>query len=254
MRELVRLATKWLWRCSLIVVCCISAKGTQVIMHVSRGRIIIAADSLMRHEGTSETLGCKIEQANGMFWASAGLDGHVATGYSVKRLIDTAAANRSSIRAILDVAGERLVPSLQKELPRIKRELPWFYQGIMQGGTILSVFAARETKVGLEGYAKEFRVSADRVTTEPARTCDRTSGCLLYSGRPELTQYLHAHPLVWQGDDRDVLAIERMMEVAIKAAPETIGPPISILQIAPNNTHWLRQNNCANIVTERNAR
>jgi len=219
-------------------------------MIVSPNHVVLGADSLLRGDSTNR-YGCKIMQSGAVFWAAAGLEDDSKTGFGVRKFIDQSAAKTSHVQDMLDSAGVRLLPSLQKEIPLIKRGMPWFYQRILNGGFILQIMAARETGVGLEAYVKEFRVVNDKVGTAPSRTCSQLQGCIFHAGANDaVSQYIASHDHeVW--DAKADMAIDRMMAVAFQADPANIGGPISILDISPNNTGWLRKNGCADIRSEK---
>src|ERR1019366_6655260 len=89
-----------------------------------------------------------------------------------------------------------------------------------------------------------------KVGTRPARPCSNIeTGCLLYSAPREVKEYIATHSSeIWGVSE--TTAIDKMMAVGIKADPAGIGPPISILKIAPNDVRWLRPSGCPSIKKE----
>jgi hypothetical protein len=216
--------------------------ATEAIMIVTREYVVIGADSLFI--GGTTRSGCKIEQSDGIFWVAAGLYDNRNTGFNVGKFISAARKNHPHPREMLDELGTRIIPSLQRELKAVKTGYPWFYQRILNSGVILTVMAAIPTGIGVEAYAKEFRIADNKITTLPAQTCSQIDGCILHAGAPAVGQYLKSKS-VWGLDS--LKAMDTLMSVALHDDRDAIGAPFSVLRISPNDTHWLRQNNCADI-------
>jgi hypothetical protein len=237
---------------------CVPSRATELIMIVSGsgGSAVLAADSLIiGDEGTLPRKGCKIKQTGKFFWVASGLTEDHARGYRVASFVHPPTTVQNATAAqMLDDVGKRILPSLQVEIPYIKREAPAFYAIIRKHGTILVLMAVHDSGVGIEAYAKEFWVDNDRVSTLPASTCaDLATGCIVASrltgDNSEIHRYIENHPETPQLDP--IVATDNIMALAIKIDPADVAPPVSILRIAPNSTRWLRQNDCADIQTDR---
>jgi hypothetical protein len=97
----------------LFFLCCRMVEATEVIMIVSNGRIIIAADSLVLG-GDAPVFSCKIDQSGGIYWAAAGFTAE-SPRYDSRKILIKAARKQYSVREMLDLAGLELLPALQKE-------------------------------------------------------------------------------------------------------------------------------------------
>ena len=222
---------------------CCHLRGTEIIVIIAADRVTLATDGLQRFHGRPQ-VGCKINQTGSVFWAAAGHVQDTGTGFNVKTFVDAAVKKQFRLQQMLDDIGVRIVPALQKELIFVKKEDPWVYQKYKTGGFILTLFAIRETGIGVETYVKGFPLVNDVVSANPAVT----DYGIVTTYNPTLDRYIKTHNSEVFGVD-DVQAIDRMMAVARSDDPESVGPPISILRVAPNSTHWLRQNNCPDIQT-----
>lgn len=221
------------------------AMATQTILIIYSDHVIIAADSLFTGAATPPRKGCKIRQSGSFFWTAGGVNSSADKRFDIDKLISDSAHGQLSTPEMLDHAGLRIAPALQREIPRLKREEPSFYNRAKATGTLLELIAARETGVGVEGYIKEFHISNDdKVSTPPARTCTRPGECRFYTSTA-IRQYSNAHPEIWNADA--VSTVNLLIGLAIDAEPLYSARPVSILQVAPNNTHWLQQNDCPNI-------
>jgi hypothetical protein len=225
----------------VLLFACPSSRATQEIMLISANRVLIGADSLWTGN-SGPTLGCKINQAGRFFWAASGLAFHDT--FSIDRFIVESAEKSGNTSQMLNDAGTRLLPALQKQVRWLKRDQPLAYQRFVLAGAILEVFAARDTGVGIEGYTKTFSLANDVITTAPARTCDMPCG--FHTPNAEMRQYITKHPQMWKGGDQ-VSAINLLLGLAIGGDPLYSAKPISILQVAPDDIRWLQQNNCPDI-------
>jgi hypothetical protein len=207
-----------------------SLGATEIIMIVSQERIILASDSVMH--GWYRTKGCKISQTNGIYWSADGLLGRTGK-FNVAQIMTTEGRKEvHDVRAFLDRVGEVLAPLLQKELPEIKKQP-------LLGDPLIELYAARDTGIGLEGFKKRIRIDGDRVFAIPAESCPEG---ICYTKDHGVEQYLKTHHDGGAGGDEAFVL--GMMDIATRTAPGDVGPPYSILRIAPNDTHWLRQNDC----------
>ena len=114
------------------------------------------------------------------------------------------------------------------------------------------LIAVRQKGRRVESYIKDFRLINDDVFADPARTCSRPQGCIFYTPLFELGQYINDrshHHDVW--DVGYVTALDHMMDIAIKAAPTIVAPPVSILEVTPDKTEWVRKNDCPDIQTNK---
>jgi hypothetical protein len=218
--------------------------ATQTMLIISNQQVIIAADSLFTGKA-SPRKGCKIRQSGRFFWTAEGVNNSADRRFDIDKLIYASARSQFSLPEMLDRAGLQIVPALQREIPRLKRQEPSFYSRAKESGVILKLLAARETGVGVGGYIKEFHISDDdKVSATPAHTCSKPGECRFYSSTV-IRQYVNTHPEIWSGDV--VSTVNLLLGLAIDADSAYSARPISILQLAPNNTRWLQQNDCSDI-------
>lgn len=229
---------------------CGQCRGTEIILVVSANGIILAADSKIVSPEKPPRTACKITQldAENFFWADAGLDSHPATGFSVANFFPKHARKNNTAQT-LDEIGVKILAPLQKELPLLQAEAPQFYSEVIKNGYILSLFAVRTNGEKIVGYVKDFRVEKGLVISLPAHSCTPAKGgnlCILLTKSPETIAIANT-PNLFSGDG--ILGIDKIMNTAIKADPEYVGPPISILFLTTNGGTWLRQGLCPNIAS-----
>jgi hypothetical protein len=235
---------------AFIALSCHVSSATEVVVIISNGRVLLAADSVATHyhHGKPTTIVCKISQNGTIFWTGAGLYDLDNANFHLGTIVRRIARNKTlNARELLDAVGNESLPILQKAIPVIKRELPEFYAKLKPHGHILTLFAVQGgADMAVRAYAKDFPVLDDVVSSNPARQCSGPSECILYAAPPGMDAYMESHHReVWEQDA--VASIDNLMKVGHNLDPSEIGPPISILQIAPNDIRWLRQNNCPDI-------
>jgi hypothetical protein len=222
--------------------------GTELIAIVTDDQVALAADSRVVEMGSGRrSTGCKLHQTESLFWAAAGIVDDQEQNYRLADFINTYIANMDA-RAALDALERDLMGPLQRELRALRRNHPAIYVAVMKGGFILTLFAVKVRGSGVEAFSKDFRVVNDTIEAEPATTC--ASGaerrrCVLATGSDAIRKYSTEHPEIWNADV--VHTIDALMDSASEADPEYIGPPYSILAVAPQRTEWLRQNNCPDL-------
>ena len=198
---------------------------------VSNGRVLLAADSLTLSETTPRTE-CKIKQSGSVFWAAAGLNTFGKTRFDLAKTIARVSRKHTHAEELLNIAGDEVLPVLQRSLPLVKKDIPWFYQRAIRDGYILSLLAVEDSGgIGVRVYAKDFPLSGDTITQKPAHQCSRPYECILYAAPNGMAAYIASHHHeVWDVDP--ITAIDTLMAVGQRMDPTTIGSPVSIVQFA----------------------
>jgi hypothetical protein len=231
----------WIWIVLALLTSAPTATATEVIVILTKDGALLSADSLEIISGKSPVQACKIHQTGCLLWIAAGSIGDTGTGFDVGDFFVQRAANKCDVRKNLNHLDSRLTTALQKEVPRIKQLQPEYYQKLLRGGYILSLFAAGVRRGKVEAYEKDFSFVNGLVHPTPATTC--APPCLLITRTTEVLGYANSHPV--SGDA--VSLTDKLMQIAQSADPDYVGPPTSILVLRNDGPRWIRQNNCPDI-------
>jgi len=224
-----------------------SVKATEIIMICYPDGVVLAADSLRVDSNGAPVSrnACKIHQAGRVWWSAAGLTGGGDTGFSLEELFATSAPKNSDTKSLLDVVGTRITDALQRDVLGLKQSHPDRYRLIIKNGAVvLTLFATQAIGNRFDSSRKDFAIIDDRVVPQPSSSSDPTNRRiqLLMEKQPEVDRYIETNPDVWNAPAEQF--VDRLMNVAIAADPDTIGPPVSILLIIKDGARWVRQNSC----------
>jgi hypothetical protein len=236
---------------ALILFCALAkgrSSGTELVMVVEKNRIVLAADSLVTDDPEHQSMRrCKIRQSgsDNYFYAVSGISSDHEIGFDSDSLF---AKRRKNIHgaASLDAIGATFLPHLQKELEVIRKEAPNRYNEFVQQGHMEALFVVDTFGNAKEGYVKDFNISNGRVVATPARSCivqgdSKVRRCTISSENSRMK-----NPVSEAGDI--VQSIHKIMDAAMSARPNEVGPPISILDIGPHRQpRWLEPGLCGEI-------
>jgi hypothetical protein len=166
----------WIWIVLALLTSAHTATATEVIVILTKDGALLSADSLEVVSGKPPVQACKIHQTGCLLWIAAGSVGDTGTGFDVSDFFVQRAANECDVRKNLNHLDSRLTTALQKEVPRIRQLQPEYYQKLIRGGYILSLFAAGVRRGKVETYEKDFSSSMDlsirlRPRHVPHRAC-----------------------------------------------------------------------------------
>jgi hypothetical protein len=230
------------------VLVCGRSLGTELVMVVEKNRIILAADSLVTDDPEHQSMRrCKIRQSgnDNYFYAVSGISSDHEIGFDSDSLF---AKRRKNLHgaASLDAIGATFLSHLQEELEVIRKEAPNRYNDFVGQGHMESLFVVDTFGNTKEGYVKDFNISNGRVVATPAKSCINTVGPGVKRCTMSSEKSLAKNPVVGPGDA--VQGIHKIMDAAMKARPNDVGPPISILDIEPRGQpQWLEPGLCGEI-------
>jgi hypothetical protein len=227
---------------------CGRSSATELVMVVENNRIVLAADSLVTDDPEHQSMRrCKIRQSgfDNYFYAVSGISSDHEIGFDSDSLF---AKRRKNLHgaASLDAIGLSFLPHLQKELEVIRKEAPNRYNDFVKQGHMESLFVVDIFGNAKEGYVKDFNISNGRVIASPARSCINNVGpgvkrCTMSSENSRVK-----NPVSGSGDI--VQSIHQIMDAAMSARPNEVGPPISILDIGPRGRpQWVETGLCGDI-------
>jgi hypothetical protein len=232
---------------------CGQGSATELVMIIEKTRVILAADSLVTDDPLHQSMRrCKIRQSgtDNYFYAVSGVTFDRETAFDADRLFAGRRRNFHGAQS-LDAIGAAFLPVLQKELSLIQKETPSRYDEVIRGGNMESLFVVQIIGHQAVGYAKDFKIVNGRVVPSPARNCLGThvlvigERCTSMSSMKTLMPFLAKNPI--QKDDDTVTRVGKIMDAAVGANPNEVGPPVSILDIEPSGSQWLEKGLCEDI-------
>jgi hypothetical protein len=220
------------------------ASGSELIVHYSKQRIVIATDSLITTGSTASPTyshECKIHHFGDAFWVSAGLGRNPAIKFDVNEVvIRSIKHNQTAEGTLRDFSREALYP-LQKTLTLVKRGDPVRYKKLLKRRSMLSFCLIWRRSDGLSFLWQEFPIVNGKVIQGKPHQC--SFDCTMTDGSSAVQTYVANNRDIWARMGA-VPAIDFLMKMATDEEPESIGPPVSIIEITPTTLEWIRQNDC----------
>ena len=214
----------------------VPAVATTVVALIDRRhhRAVVAADSLLQYKvAGSRTQTCKIITKPGCTFGMAGLFYKEYPVFHLQELAEQACAVPGDLRhkadAFLDIAKD---PSADVALYLRQRE-PDFYRELTNsnGGELIMVVFAGPLAGDPSIFARGYKLDADgNLASVSLDVSESTNGAGFFGGaNGQIAAYLKAHPN-WQDMDT-VKAARQFVQMEIKAHPEWVGPPVSVVSI-----------------------
>lgn len=226
-------------------------------------KLVIGSDSKITMVKKRDILGiktsCKIKQHGSFFFTAAGLtEGRKNSQviFSVGMFVTKASAVGQGIQEIATAFAILIREPFKQAMQKIKRENPAFYKERIEGKAPLQVaFAGFEdrTPVLVIIYFKVQSMASGRVSISqhggscPGETCNEKVEKALLGENEEMTRITEADPEWWNPDL--VGGVRKLIQAAIEDKPDTVGPPIDILEIDSFGARWVGKNaHCPDIV------
>jgi len=197
-------------------------------------RVVVAADSLLLFKvaGTS-TQTCKIITKPGCTFGMAGLFYKEYPVFHLQELAEQACGVPGGLRqkadAFLDVAKDP-VADVAKYLQQNEPDFYGYLTNSNGGELIMVVFAGPEAgspSIFARGYKLDGNGGLVPVSLDVS---EENNGAGFFGGaNQQIAAYLKSHPN-WQQTDT-VKAARQFVQMEIKARPDWVGPPISVLSI-----------------------
>jgi hypothetical protein len=232
---------------------CGRSAGTELVMIIEKNRVVLAADSLVTDDPLHQSMRrCKIHQSgtDNYFYAISGVTFDREIAFDADTFFLKRRRNLDGAQS-LDAIGAAFLPLLQKELSLIQKETPSRYDAVVRGGNMESLFVVQTIGHHAVGYVKDFKIVNGRVVPSPARNCLGThvlvlgERCTSMSSMKTLLPFLAKNPI--QRDDDTVTRVSKIMDAAVSANPNEVGPPVAILDIEPGGPQWLEKGLCEDI-------
>lgn len=233
-----------------------SAVATSVVVIWNPYSVVFASDTLAQsvtNNGIKHLHHCKIRQTNNLIVASSGTTFNAAMGLNVNASVSANfGGTGTDIEKANRVVDEIYWPLLRALQFSYKQLTPEQYAGIFaEGGhDALSIAVARIDKSGPivtvieiirndtiagapDSLSRKINVcsSTNDYCREPGRSFD-----YVILGRNKAVRPFLSDPTFWKGKTTDVA--RRIIEIEIKAVPDTVGPPIDVVTIDATGVKW----------------
>jgi len=212
------------------------APATTVVALIDRfhHRAVVAADSLLIYKIAHKTAQtCKIVAKPDCSFAMAGLFRKEYPVFDLQELAEQTCGLPGDLRhkadAFLDIARDPLMAVAQY----LRQNESEFFAELTNsnGGEIIMVAFAGPDAGGASIFARGYKLDADGgITPVSLDVTESNNGGGFFGGaNQQIAAYLKKHPN-WDTGDK-VKAARKFVEIEIKAHPEWVGPPVSVLTI-----------------------
>jgi hypothetical protein len=240
----------------LFVICVPALLATTLIGVKSYDSFIIAVDSkaTFKMHGTKETKNvCKIFQTGPLYFAIANLAKDPAHDYFPERIVANNFSTSDSFAQNMDKIERALSNALKIEMDRLKTEDPKDFVDNPKPDEMTQIIIAGEMVnstpqmfgFGLKYINESTPISVTRLTC-PGDCI--TLPYYFFAGDTEvakktLNDFFNRPPVP------DAVTVARkLVEVEIEASPDTVGPPITILQVDKHGPTWISNDSGCPIV------
>ncbi len=231
---------------------CLPTPCTEVAMIVWKNHVVMAADSLWRTP-TGYVTKCKISHFGRFFWVGLGTAGNPSIRFDLNDIVIRSARKNLGTRETLEDAASALTGPLSKTFFMVKKRaesgsIPDArdYRELVKAGEILTLHLVGQEFSSLSFFKITFMINGQQIRKGPIVGCDFVEiQCVVIGGSPEAEAYLHS--LHSDRSAHIVEDIDAMMQLGMRAQPDKIGPPVSILDIWPDHATWVRQNDCQDV-------
>jgi hypothetical protein len=205
--------------------------------------VIFAGDSKITNSDGTTTNRCKVHQGGSYFWAISG-DYEDTGGFDSVGVAMRAMQTNGRIEIKVEAFQQLLLDPLNQHISGVRLHAPQTYQGWLNGTPILEiVVVAIEDgipKVSVWGVGLKRDGSLNPYGTNCAPP---THGgpCEIVSGKNgAIRQWDREHPSeARQIRQNPIETAQQFINLAIKATPAEVGPPISILKITASGADWI---------------
>lgn len=237
---------------SVLAICSIEAKATTVIAVWTPNSTFIAADGKLSHSSeNSASAGCKVNVANNVFWAAAGLTQDTSTGYSVNRLVDKAMSEPLSLDERISSFEADATKSLTVSTNAMfKNHRSVFDRNISHSAALEVVFSGYANGINhliTLSFAARFDPDskAVRVYTTENMSCPCGESYSKTIGfHSVIDAELRRDPGILDKPTENGGALKQLIELQIASSPDAVGPPISIVEIQKGIPHWIDKGAC----------
>jgi hypothetical protein len=222
------------------------SQATTLVALWSPGEVLLAADSaVIRTAGdlNFQTLGCKIGEGAGTYYALSGLIEDEASGYSATRYANQAAASGGNLEAEAASFVVAAQKPLTKELNAMRSNDPAQFAFLSQGHPALQAIFAGVDDGGpalvVAGFGVAPSGELNSFVRVVARGDDGRGPRIIYAGQQSrIRAYLGNHRDWYRGDRADL--VRKLVQIEIDASEGQVAGPIDVLSIDNAGAHWVQ--------------
>ncbi|HEY1678600.1 MAG TPA: hypothetical protein VGG04_12870 [Candidatus Sulfotelmatobacter sp.] len=213
------------------------------ITDVRHHRIILAADSLVRHRYAPPENRCKIHVVTSdCTFAMVGMYRHKSPAFDLSELGESACRSGGDLKQRADSFLATAFPKVVEIVKAMKTSDPDSLQRYAGKPIIEVLFAGQQEQrpaVFMRGVILENAVPRPEAISIPSERIDVFAGV-----NGHIRAYLRSHP-DWENEG-DVSVALRLINLEAAAHPDLVGPPISIGAVdSSGEFHWIERGKCA---------
>ena len=237
-----------------LALCSFEAKATTIIAVWTPNSTFIAADGKASHssENSAHETICKINVANNVFWAAAGLTQDTSTGYSVGKLVNEAMKQSLPLEkkkiASFEISATKALTAATSLMFKNYRSV--FDKNISHSAALEVTFSSYENGINYL-FALSFSAYFDpesnavKVYTTENTSCPCGKSHIQTMGFHSIIDAeLRGNPGAFDTPTENAAALKRLIELQIVSSPKAVGPPISIVEIQKGIPHWIDKGAC----------
>lgn len=230
-----------------------TAYGTCIAVLRTEKYIVVAADSKSTNiiGGVHPEASCKIEKVGDKYFSIAGLVLVEEVHYNAMEMASKSAGSAINLEAATESVEKAVQPFLIRIMEQMRKQFPDYFKKHSENKPIFSIiFYGIESGIP-KYYSRQFIVKTNvdnSLKVEVVRQNYNSQGDtdLMYAsigednGQGKYFDSLELTPDILSLSNLVNLA-RNLVEVEIKASPETVGGPIDILQLDEKGEHWVQR-------------
>jgi hypothetical protein len=232
---------------------------TLIGLHLPDG-FIIAVDSKVTYKGTGiqgPPTVCKIFQSGSLYFAFSGLANDRNSGFFPEQIVANSFSANDSLANNLDRMDRALSDALTIEMQRLKTQDPVsFAFNHRPGADTLQIVAGEMLNDTPQMFGRGFQYVEETGKIDISRLSCPGVDCptevkFFLAGDTDIARVMVNQFFQETQTAHDPVADTRkLVEAEIIAAPETVGPPITILRVDKNGASWpSNDSSCPIVVT-----
>jgi hypothetical protein len=231
------------------------AQATSVVAVLTPTTIVLGADSkLIRGDRSDTRTVCKIGVSPNVFWGDSGILEVPIRNFSVDQIAGESMATVGNLETRIAHSEVAIMPRLTEILNAAKAGNPpdWFRRNYEKQAALEIVFAGFQHGIP-HLYLRNFVAQSDPISGKVSVEIRRSDypnaafpeSTVVLLGRHEAADSeLSRNQTIWRhyglpGGVRHLIAIE------IAAVPDEVGPPIAMIEIDKDGSHWISEGRCA---------
>jgi hypothetical protein len=239
-------------------ICVPTVLATTLIGIRVKNGFIIAADSKATYKGPGNrgpATVCKIVQSGPLYFAVAGLVADRDRGFMPEKIVASNFSSSDSLARNMERIEQAISNSLKVEMKRLKAEDPDnFASNQRPGADILSIIVGEMVNETAQMSGRGFKY-VDESTPIAITRLSCPGNCtndafFFFAGESDVAQKA-LNTMFSDGTVHNpVTDARKLVELEIQASPDTVGPPITILQVDKNGPSWISNDSgCPTVLT-----